>query len=148
MLETFWRLVLNKGELGRSLFDVELPVESIPLRFHLSLSRLSLLCLLLASCCQLFELVLADLHVRSYHRKSYRVHSLVPVGSLLWLIESLYDDRVGFGHVGSHQLENVIRIKQKEWPFGGLIVHTLRCKDQTTQQIWTKLGELRFGLAT
>lgn len=83
MLKTFWRLVLNKGELGRSLFDVELPVESIPLRFHLRLSRLSLLSFLLTSCCQLFELVLADLHVRPYHRKSYRVNSLVPVGSLL-----------------------------------------------------------------
>ena len=49
--ETFWRLVLNKGELRGSLLDVELSVENIPLRLHLRLSRLSLLCLLLASCC-------------------------------------------------------------------------------------------------
>lgn len=99
MLEALRRLVLNKRELGWCLLYVELPVESIPLRFHLSLFCLPLLCLLLACCCKFFELVLADLHVRSNHGKGYRIHSLVPMGSLLRLIESLDDDWVGFGHI-------------------------------------------------
>jgi hypothetical protein len=58
-----------------------------------------LLGFLLASSRQLFELVLANFHVRPYYGKSNRVHGLIPVGSLLGLVESFHDDRVSFRHV-------------------------------------------------
>ena len=123
-------------------------MQSVPFRLQLNLTSLFLSCFLLTRGSQLFELVLVDLHIRPNNRKSYSVYSLVPVRSLLGLVEPLNYNWIGFSHVWSHQLYNVIRVEQKKRSFSSLVVHTLGGKHQSMQQIYTELSKLWFSLAS